>query len=187
MKLQCKIWCAWVFCAILLLFAHSAGAQANSNAAGVNLNAVLNPQLTVNASPATVNFNLPPGGTDIGDSPVTISTRWILPFGFSGFFANVSLWAYFTSPAAALSNGAGSNIPAARVSGSVNGGAFAPFTTAGPFSPAGRQIFSQFVLTIPPFSQGQRTDSLNLQIDTSGLGLPAGTYTGVLVIQARAI
>lgn len=187
MKRQLKAWNLWVFCAVVLLFAPSATAQANSNAAGVNLNAVLNPQLTVNASPATVNFNLPPGGTDIGDSPVTISTRWILPVGFSGFFANVSLWAYFTSPAAALSNGAGNNIPAARVSGSVNGGAFAPFTTAGPFSPASRRIFSQFVFTFGPFAQGQRTDSLNLQLDTSGLGLPAGAYTGVLVIQARAI
>ncbi|MGH9816707.1 MAG: hypothetical protein ACRD5F_00920 [Candidatus Acidiferrales bacterium] len=187
MKRQLKTWNVWVLCAALLLFAQSAAAQANSNAAGVNLNAVLNPQLTVNASPATVNFTLPPGGTDTGDSPVTISTRWILPFGYSFFFANVSLWAYFTSPAAALSNGAGNNIPAARVSGSLNGGAFAPFTTAGPFSPASRQIFSQGVFTIPPFSQGQRTDSLNLQIDTSGLGLPAGIYTGVLVIQARAI
>ena len=32
-----------------------------------------------------------------------------------------------------------------------------------------------------------RTDSLNLQINTTGLNLPAGAYTGVLHIQAQVI
>lgn len=173
--------------AAMALMAPAAGAQVNSNAPGVNLNAVLNPILAVNATPFTVNFAMQPGAADIGDSPVTINTRWILPFGFSGFVANLSLYAYFTNPAAALTDGSGNNIPAANVRGSVNGGAYAPFTTPGPFSPASRVIFSQNVITIGFLANGQRIDSLDLQIDTAGLGLPAGNYAGVLVIQARAI
>lgn len=171
----------------LALIAPAASAQANSNVAGVNLHAVLNPRLAVNATPFTVNFAMQPGGSDIGDSPITINTRWILPFGFSGFIANLSLHAYFTNPAAALTDGSGNNIPAANVRGSVNGGVYAPFTTPGPFSPASRVIFSQNVITIGFLANGQRIDSLDLEIDTAGLGLPAGNYAGVLVIQARAI
>jgi hypothetical protein len=32
-----------------------------------------------------------------------------------------------------------------------------------------------------------RNDTVDLRIDTTGLGLPASTYTGVLNIQAQAI
>jgi hypothetical protein len=170
-----------------LLFAPRADAQLNSAGVGVNLNAVQNPFIAVAASPAAVNFNGASGAVVNGDSAVTISTSWSLPFGFSGFIANVSLWAYFTPPNPALTDGAGSNIPAARVSGSVNGGAFAPFTTAGPFSTSSRQIFSVNTLALGNLTRTTRTDTLALRIDTSGLGLPAGVYTGVLRIQARAI
>jgi hypothetical protein len=34
---------------------------------------------------------------------------------------------------------------------------------------------------------GASSDTLDLRINTAGLGLPAGTYTGVLNIQAQAI
>jgi hypothetical protein len=178
----------WWLAALFLLLAPVAGAQVNSNTAPVNLSAVLNPMLAVNASPATVNFAMPPGGSDIGDSPVTINTRWILPFVPGNPNIDLTLYAYFTNAAAALSNGVGSNIPAANVSGSVNGAAYAPFTTAGPFSAASLVVFTQQIKTTPgnPGS-GQRIDILDMQINTAGLGLPAGTYTGVLVIRAQAI
>ena len=174
--------------AALVVLAPGAGAQVNSNVAGVNLNAVLNPLLAVNATPFTVNFAMQPGASDIGDSPITINTRWILPFVPGKPNINLSLYAYFTAPAAALTNGLGNNIPASKVSGSINGGAYAAFTTASPFSAASLVIFAQQIKTTPgnPGS-GQRIDSLDMQIDTSGLGLPAGTYTGVLVIRAQAI
>jgi hypothetical protein len=171
----------------LLIAATSASAQNNSNVAAVNLNAVVNPQLAVAVSPATVNFAMVPGSSDRGDSVITIQTAWNLPFGYSFFIAQVSLWAYFTTPGAALTDGAGNNIPAANVRGSVNGGAYTPFTTAGPFSAAGLRIFSQNVITIGALRRGTRTDTLDLEIDTAGLGLPAGVYTGVLNIRAQAI
>lgn len=165
----------------------AAQAQLNSNGSTVNLNAVVNPRLAVAVSPATVNFAIPPNSSAQGDSPVTIQTAWSLPTLFSGLFADVSLYAYFSAAPAALTNGAGSNIPAARVRGSVNGGGFAPMNAANPFSPAGLLIFQQTIFTLGPFRTGVRTDTLNLEIDVTGLGLPPGTYTGVLRIQARAI
>jgi hypothetical protein len=171
----------------MLLFASTADAQLNSNRAGINLQAVVNPSLAVAVSPATVNFFGQPNTVVNGDSPVTIRTAWNLPFGFSGFIANVSTWAYFSAPGVALTNGVGNNIPANRVQGSVNGGAFAPFNTVGPFSTASRQIFSQNVLALGGLTQAARTDTLTLRIDTVGLGLPPGVYAGVLLIRARAI
>jgi hypothetical protein len=180
-------WQFSVICVVWLAWAVPVSAQVNSNAAAVNLNAVVNPSLAVAASPGTVNFLFPPGTVGQGDAPVSITTAWNLPTGFSGFIANVSLWAYFGVPGAALGNGMGNNIPASRVRGSVNGGAYAPFITAGPFSPAGLRIFSQTVITLGPLRRSTRTDSLDLQIDSTGLGLPPGIYTGVLLIQAQAI
>jgi hypothetical protein len=46
-------------------------------------------------------------------------------------------------------------------------------------------VFSQAILA--GNRNAGRSDTLALQIDTTGLGLPAGTYTGVLTIQAQAI
>jgi hypothetical protein len=173
----------WLLVAVaLLVTAPAAPAQVNSNIAPVNLNAVLTPRLTVVASPATVNFAMLPGTVGQGDSPITIQSRWVLPI-FTYIFTDC--WAYFTVPGAALTNGAGNNIPAARVRGSVNGGAYNAFTNASPFSAASLRIYR--VNTFFLNRNVQRTDTLALQIDTTGLGLPAGTYTGVLVIQARAL
>lgn len=172
---------------LFLLAAAAAGAQINSAVAGVNLDAKLNPILAVNASPGLVNFLTPPGGIANGDSTITINTRWILAFTPGKPNVDLSLYAYFTNPAAALTNGAGSNIPASRVLGSVNGGAYTAFTTASPFSAASLVVFSRRIKTNQGGGNSQQIDLLNLRIDTSGLGLPAGTYTGVLVIQAQAI
>jgi hypothetical protein len=159
-----------------------AGAQLKSNIATVNLNATLNSGITITAAPGLVNFNLVRNGTATGNSPVTITTSWTLPL----IFGNIVEYAYFTSPAAALTDGAADNIPSASVSGSFNGGAYTAFTGASPLA-AGSSItlFNQFFFIF--FSNpGTRTDTLNLQINTTGLNLPAATYTGVLHIQAQA-
>jgi hypothetical protein len=159
-----------------------AGAQIKSNPAAVNLNAVLNTGLTITAAPGLVNFNLVRNGTATGSVPVTITTSWRLPL----IFGNIVEYAYFTNPAAALTDGASDNIPSSSVSGSFNGGAFTAFTGASPLA-AGSSItlFNQFFFILFT-NPGTRTDTLNLQINTTGLNLPAATYTGVLHIQAQA-
>jgi hypothetical protein len=164
------------------LFPSRASAQLKSNIATVNLNATLNSGITITAAPGLVNFNLVPNGTATGSSPITITTSWRLPV----IFGNIIEYAYFTSPAAALTDGASDNIPSASVSGSFNGGAYTAFTGASPLA-AGSSItlFNQFFFIFFT-NPGTRTDTLNLQINTTGLKLPAATYTGVLHIQAQA-
>jgi hypothetical protein len=159
-----------------------ASAQIKSNPSAVNLNATLTSDITITATPGTVNFNLVRNGTATGSVPVSIKTSWTLPL----LFGTITEYAFFTSPAAALTDGASDNIPSANVSGSLNGGAYAAFTGASPFSGGSAlTLFNQnfFALFSNP---GSRTDSLSLQITTTGLNLPAATYTGVLHIQAQA-
>jgi len=165
----------------LLACASALQAQLNSNAAAVNLSAVVNSSLTVSAAPGLVNFALLPNGVASGSSTITITTSWVLKPPNT-----VTVYAFFNSAAAALADGAGNNIPSTNVLGSPNGGAFTPFTGTSPFSGASSvTIFSQRVLGFS--RQVTRSDTLDLQINTTGLGLPPGTYTGLLRIQAQAI
>jgi hypothetical protein len=174
-----------IFCLsilILLLVGTPAHAQLNSNIAGVNLAANLTTSLTVSASPGTVNFALIRNGTANGSATITVNTSWTVNF----LIGRVSTYAYFTSPAAALTDGAGDNIPSSSVSGSVNGGAFGAFTGATPFSGgSGMALSSTFIFLFN--MSGNRSDTLNMRINTTGLNLPAANYTGVLTIQAQAI
>lgn len=172
--------------ALVLIFALApsrAAAQLKSNVAGVNLNATLSSSITISAAPGLVNFALSRSGISNGNVPISITTAWVVPI----LFGNVTEYAYFSNSASALSDGAGDNIPSANVSGSTNGGAFTPFTGTSPFA-AGSSLtlFNQFILIF--FSTtATRTDTLSLQINTTGLNLPAGAYTGVLHIQAQAM
>ena len=155
----------------------------NSTVANVNLNAKLLESVTVVAGPATVNFALVPSGPANGDNPVSITTSWAL----AKTRTSVKVYAYFSS-GTALTDGAGDNIPNTSVTGSINGGAAAAFTTATPFGGAFglAPVFSQVVGAAGTFNN-THTDSVALTISTVGLNLPAATYTGVLNIQAQAL
>jgi hypothetical protein len=167
---------------ILLLVGTPAQAQLNSNIAGVNLAANLTTSLTVTASPGLVNFPLIRNGITNGSATITVNTSWTVNF----LFGTVKTYAYFTSAAAALTDGAGDNIPSSNVSGSVNGGAFGAFTGATPF--AGASGMTLLNTTIFIFNMtGNHSDTLNMRINTTGLNLPAANYTGVLMIQAQAL
>jgi hypothetical protein len=159
-----------------------AHAQANSAPAAVNLIAVRNPGVAVAAFPANVNFALVNGAVATGSTPITITTTWDI----SPSVGNLTLYAFFSAPAAALSNGAGNNIASSRVLGSVNGGAFVPFTGISPFA-AGSSLPIFTFRVIGNNRRGTRNDTLNLQIDLTGAVLPAGTYSGTLLIQAQAL
>jgi hypothetical protein len=137
--------------------------------------------ISVAVSPGLVTFALPRSGVASGSSPLSIVTTWQIQRGGTV----VSVYAYFADSTAALSDGAGSNIPSARVLGSVNGAPAAAFSGAGPFSAGGSlTVFSQQVRNNKNFT---RTDTLNLQIDTTGLNLRAGSYSGVARIQSFAM
>ena len=103
---------------LTLMVAPASQAQINSNVATVNLNAVLSESITVSAAPGLVNFALVGSGVSAGSAQVAIDTTWSL----STARTNVAVYAYFTAAAAALTDGAGNDIPSSAVSGSVNGG-----------------------------------------------------------------
>lgn len=137
--------------------------------------------ISVTTTPGLVNFTLRSSGISPGSAPVTITTTWRLGRGS----AQLAMTAYFSNPAAALTSAPGGRIPSSRVSGRVNGGAFSPFTGAGPFSVGGSlTIFTQ---RARGNRRRTRTDTLDLQIDTTALNLAPGVYSGVLRIQALAL
>ena len=167
---------------LMLAMSQASHAQLNSTVATVNLNAPLAESLTVAAGPATVNFTLVPNGSATGSAPVSITTTWAL----AKTRTSVKLYAYF-STANALADGAGDNIPTANVTGSVNGAAATAFTAVTPFAANGMTVFTQAIGGAGTFNSSHGPDTIALTINTSGLSLPAATYTGVLNIQAQAL
>jgi hypothetical protein len=174
-----KLWMTLGALALVFVLAPASHAQLNSNVATVNLNAILAETLTVSAGPATVNFTLVPSGVANGDAPVSITTTWAL----DPTRTDVNLYAYF-STGNALTDGGTNNIPAANVGGSVNSGPSGPFTGATPFGANGMTVFLQ---PLGGVYNSNRNDTIDLSIDTSGLGLPSATYTGTLNLQAEAL
>jgi hypothetical protein len=169
-------------CLLCLAASATASAQIKSAVGPVALQATLPSSITVTATPALVNFALLPSGISNGSSAVSVTTTWSL--GQNGL--RLTLYAYFTTSTAALADAFGHKIPSANVSASVNGGGYAAFTGASPF--AANSSITIFSRGVPGHQVTQsRTDTLNLRINTTGLGLVNGTYTGLLVLQAQAI
>jgi hypothetical protein len=137
--------------------------------------------LSITAAPGLVSFALKPTGVAKGSFPVVITTTWRIQRGGT----SVRVYAYFSNPPAALANSTGGNIPSSRVFGKVNTGSFLPFTGNSPLNSGGSLfIFDQQVKNN---KQLTRNDSVDLQIDTTGLQLSPGAYSGAMRIQALAI
>lgn len=176
-----QMWFVLAAIALVLLVTPASHAQLNSGPSTVALNATLGESLTLAVSPTSVTFALSPSGTSNGNSPVSITTTWVL--GSSRTSLNV--YAYFSSTTA-LSDSLGHNIPTTNFNGSVNGGGYASFTgSTGPFGANAVTVYSLSSLT--GVFNSSHSDNLGLQINTTGLGLPAGTYTGTLNVQAQVI
>jgi hypothetical protein len=168
---------------LALLLSQASQAQAlNSNNSTVALNAVLAESLTVSATPGIVNFTLASTGTSTGSAPVAITTTWAL----GKTRTSVKVFAYF-SGTTALTDGSGDNIPTSNVLGAVGVGAYAPFTGGSAvFNVNSIQVANQAIGAAGTFNSS-RTDNLSLEIVTTGLALPAATYTGTLNVQAQAL
>jgi len=183
------------FSIALALFAASVAmtkqgsAQLNSGSASVTLNATLAESLTISATPASVNFTLVAGGTAVGSAPVVITSNWIL----STTRANVKLYAWFATPTAALTDGLSTpdNIPSSEVLGQVTSStptSYTAFTQSNTVGTAngGLLLYTQTLTSSNRSSN--RTDNLNLEINLGAQPqLPAGSYTGLLNIQAQAL
>jgi hypothetical protein len=168
------------------LLAASARAQVvNSAAKPIALNATLNQSLSVSLSGNAVNFNLTAGSaSNPGSTLITATTSWTL----NQLIAVVSVYAFFSNSTAALTNGAGNNIPSADFQISDNGGAFTALTSTAPFGGANAGLTLGQTLILLFNEKGSRTDVMNFNINLAPLPtLPPGNYTGTLTIQAQAI
>jgi len=178
---------AAAFLCLLVIGARAAQAQISSNPVGVTLNATVDDSIAVTVSASNVGFNLIPGtGPTAGTPTVTVTTSWNL---HPGGTPTLSLYGFFSSSAAALTSGApGGDIPSANVLAGINGGAPAAFTQTGPLGAAGASLQIFFIPISGVNKNSSRNDTLDLFINlTSQPGLPTGTYTGVLSLQAQAL
>ena len=172
----------------MIAIALVAGAHAqvlNSGASTIALNAVLNDSITLTLSSNAVNFNLTAGSaSNPGSTGVTATTSWLL----KPSVGSLKVYAFFSSSASALTDGAGNNIPSADFQISNNAGPFTALTNTVPFggANAGLQLSSTKILGNN--RTGSHNDVMNFNINLAPLpNLPAGTYTGTLTIQAQAI
>lgn len=132
--------------------------------------------------------------TQFGPGPVGITTQWDVKPGQT---SSIRLIGYFVSAAAALTDGAGTNIAASEVEArmsTVAGMTWTPFSGAALV--AGAQTFGTNGATITfwdvPISglnkKSSRSDALDLRLNLTARAtpLPAGTYTGTLYLRAIA-
>lgn len=165
------------------------GQTLNSTPATVTLNATLPESLTVAATPGNVAINLVPGGFS-APRAVNIVTKWVL----NPSRTNVSLYGYFTSATAALSDTATTpdKIPTANVLGQVANGlptTYTAFTQTTPFGGAGAGLkLASTAITTGTNSAATQNNPLDIKIDLTTLKqLPAGAYTGTLYLVAQAL
>lgn len=173
---------------VMTLAVSLASAQAlNSGAQTIALNAVLNESLTLNLSANSVNFALTAGSAaNAGSTNITATTAWTLKPGRTA----VGVYAYFASAAAALTDGAGDNIPSSAFFISDNGGASTALTNTVVFSGGAASGYQMATVPITGANKAaSRTDVMAFNINLTGgtlPQLPANTYTGTLNIQAQA-
>ncbi len=173
--------------AVAMIFAASmASAQLNSGAQTIALNATLAESLTLSLSANAVNFTLAAGSAaNAGSATITATTAWSLKPGRTA----VGVYAYFASSAAALTDGAGNNIPSSAFFISDNGGASTALTSTVAFGAANAGYQMANVAITGLNKTASRTDAMTFNINLTGgtlPQLPANTYTGTLNIQAQA-
>ena len=169
------------------LAAGLASAQAiNSGAQPIALNATLSESLTLSLSANAVNFTLTAGSANNpGSASITATTAWVLKPGRTA----VTVDAYFASAAAALTDGAGNNIPSSAFFISDNGGGSVPLVNTVAFGAANAGLRLANVAITAANRASSRNDLMAYTINLTGgtlPNLPAGTYTGTLNIQAQA-
>ncbi|MEK7348821.1 MAG: hypothetical protein AABZ94_08095 [Candidatus Eisenbacteria bacterium] len=188
MNLRTIVRAAFALCVAGFCAASTAEAQILSNISNITLNASAAQTLTVSVtSGSTVNFTLAQGAAAAGDVSPAISTSWNLNPGLTGA---VSLFGYFNTPSAALTDGT-YDIASTYVEGRMTTGAVATytaFTQTNAVGPANGSLllFTEAVTGVNKINT--RSDNLDLQINLAASPtVPASAYTGTLRIQARAL
>lgn len=145
--------------------------------------------LTLTATPSFVHFDLVEHGVSAGSGPIQVTTRW--GGSLCLITCTIRVYGYFPSASSALAGGSPRiSIPSSAVLGRVTNGntpVFTPFTGTSPFGVSGSSLLLSshnfFFLTFG----GSQTDTLDLEIDlTHQRSLPAGTFSGILYLQAQS-
>lgn len=146
--------------------------------------------LSLSVTPSLVNFALVSKGVALGSLPVQITLGW--GQRSCRFGCRVRAYAYFTNPNAALSGGAApvGTIPSSEVYGQVPGGVpttYSPFVQSNPMTGSSGSLFLFEQRTNGKFgAAGSSTKQLNLEINlVNQPQLPAGSYSGIMFIQAQ--
>jgi hypothetical protein len=174
-------------CLALCLFVPLADAQAIvSSTANVQLSYVVGESITVTGAPPSLTFS---GAPTPQTGALTITTSWVL----SSTRARIATNLFFATPTAALTDGAGHNIPTSQVQANLNGSAFSacnstPDALVAGVAVSGATCNVGFGMPITTANlNGNHSDVFILQLTAAGIsGLPAGTYTGQLSIVAGA-
>ena len=141
--------------------------------------------ISVSATPNTATFT---GTNPPTTSAIAVTSSWILGPSYHNWYVG----AYFTTPASALTDGAGDNISVTNVYDAANGGTAVPCnaTLSAPY----QAVLTAVTATAVCFSDGgsitsgnftgNKTDSLVLSLQGTFPGtLPAG-HTGTLNIES---
>jgi hypothetical protein len=179
-RIALLVGCLWI------LGVPCSGAQViRAGARSIAPKAPLLESITLILSGNAVNFALSQGSaSNPGSTSIVATTAWIL----EPSRGNLNVYAYFSSSAAALGDGAGNNIPSSSFQISDNGAVFAPLTNTVPFGGPNAGLQLATVRILGNNKTGSRTDVMNFNINLSPLPtLPASVYTGTLTIQVQAI
>ena len=172
--------------ALIVIGASSlASAQLNSGASPIALNATLAESLTLSLTANAVNFPLTAGAAaNPGSTNITATTTWLLKSSRTA----VGVYAYFTTAASALTDGAGNNIPSSAFTISNNGGAATALTNTVAFGGATAGLQLENIAVTAANRSGTKNDIMAFNINLTTLPqLPAATYTGTLNIQAQRL
>ena len=160
----------------LVLAAGVADAQINSSINTVPLNWNENENLNIQLNIGSGNqFTQVGTALQPTTSPITVTAA------YNGLTnrATLTIWAYFTDAASALSNGSAS-VAASQIQASIDGGATSFFTTSSPFSNASVR------LNQTPLASQNGTLASTFSLAIFG-NHPAGFYTGTMIIQLQAL
>jgi hypothetical protein len=184
LRVKSLILIAW----LVLLVPIAAVAQ-KSNAQTVQLNATVETSLTITIDNASVTWNadhsnpLKPGQrSNPGSTGITVTTTWLLGPRCS----SVYLYAYFIG-SNALIGPIGNHIPASNFQISNNEGPMRPVNNSIPgYGASALELQHEPITDIN--SNGDMRSALLFNIDLTSIpDLPAGDYTGSLLLQAEAV
>lgn len=163
----------------------AAAAQQHSNVAAANLTMTIGESITIIPPSQTVTLNYTQGQTTTPPSTFQVTTLWQLANTHTTLHIN---W-FFATSSAALTAGAGANIPASQVFSNANGGAYSDCAHANdPLVPSAVSGATCNVGIVIPLSaanySAQETDTIGVELQGLSAALASGTYNGVLSIQA---